>query len=133
MHPTRLAARAGKHVAQRRPRAERAVADHQPGFVQPALLEIAHDRSPGLGALAVAVLDRQELLDAVLAHTDHDEQAEPVVLAEPDRDMDAVNEQVRVAMKPQRAGPEAFVLGLPVLAQPAYRRRRQARRVLPEQ
>jgi hypothetical protein len=131
--PAGLAARGGEHVAERRPRAERAVADHELGLVQSSVLEIAHDRGPGLGALAVAVLDRQQLLHAVLADPDHAQQTEPVVLAQPDRDVDAVDEQVRVAMKPQRALPKARVLGLPVRAQPADRRRRQAGRVLAEQ
>src|SRR4051812_43191445 len=120
-------------VPERRPRTQRAVADHELGFVEPAVLEIAHDRGPGLGALAVAVLDREQLLDAVLAHTDHDQQAQPIVLAEPDRDMDAVDEQLRVAMKPEAALPEARVLGLPLLAQPADRRRLQPGSVLAEQ
>jgi len=97
------------------------------------VLQVTHHRGPRLGALAVAVLDGQQLLDAVLAHTDHDEQAEPVVLTQAHADMHAVDEQVRVAMEAQRPRPEALVLALPVLAQPTDRRRRQAGGVLAEQ
>jgi hypothetical protein len=75
-----------EHVTQRRPRAQRAVADHQPRLVEAAVLEIAHERGPGLGALAVAVLDGEQLLGPVLADADHDQQAEPVVLAQAHRD-----------------------------------------------
>ena len=83
MHPAGLPARAGEHVPERRPGAQRAVADHEPGLVEAAVLEVAHHRGPGLGALAVAVLDGKQLLGAILADTDHDQQAQPVVLTEP--------------------------------------------------
>jgi len=99
VHPAALLARAGKHIAQGGPRPERAVAGHQPRLAQPAVAEVAQDRRPGVGALAVAVLDSEQLLDAVLAHPDDDEQAQPVVLAQAHRDVHPVNEQVGVAVK----------------------------------
>jgi hypothetical protein len=100
--PSRSACTRSGHVPERGPRAERAVADHEPGLVQSARLEVAHHAGPRLGALAVAVLDRQELLDAALAHADHDEQAETVILAQAHRDVDAVDEQIRVAVDDER-------------------------------
>jgi hypothetical protein len=117
----------------RGPRPERAIADHELGLVQPAGLQIAHHARPGLGALAVAVLDREQFLGPVLAHADHDQQAQPVVLAKPDRDVDTVDEQVGVAMEAQRPRPKALVLGLPLLAQPRDRRGRQPGGVLAQQ
>jgi hypothetical protein len=133
VHPARLAPRPGKHVAQRRPRAQRTVADHELGLVGAAVFQIAHHGRPRLGAFAVAVLDSQQLLGVVFADADHDQQAQAVVLTEPNRDMDTVDEPVRVAVEAQRAGAQAFVFGLSVLAQPADRRRRQAGGILTEQ
>ena len=52
------------------------------------------DLRPSLGSdESGAVLDGQLLLDAVLAHADDDEPAQPVVLAQAHQDMDAVDEQ----------------------------------------
>jgi len=93
------------------------------GLVEAPVFEVAHGDGPGLGALAVAVLDGQRLLDAVLADADHDQQAQRVVVAEPDRDVDTVDEQVRVAMEPEAAAAELLVLALPGLREPAERRR----------
>jgi hypothetical protein len=88
--PAALLARAGVDVAQRGPRTERAVTDDELGLVQPAALHVPKDASPALGALPVAVLHGEELLLAVLAHADHDQQAHLRVLAEPDAHVDAV-------------------------------------------
>jgi hypothetical protein len=52
------------------------------GSFSPRAFRSRITEAPRLGALAVAVLDRQQLLGGVLAHTDHDEQASPIVLAE---------------------------------------------------
>ena len=57
------------------PRPQRAVADHHPRLVDTAGLEVAHHRGPAVGALAVAVLDREQFLDTVLAYADDDQQA----------------------------------------------------------
>jgi putative transposase len=53
-----------------------ALAADELGRVHPAIAEVAHHDGPGLGALAVAVLDRQQFLDAVLSDADHDQQAD---------------------------------------------------------
>jgi hypothetical protein len=110
VHPAALLASAGEHVPQRRPSAERAVAAHQARLVETAIAQIAQHGGPGVGALAVAVFDCEQLLHAVLAHADHDQQAQPVVLAKTDRDMHAITEQVGVAVKAQAAGAELLVL-----------------------
>jgi hypothetical protein len=123
----------GEHVPECRPRPERAVADHELRAAKPATLHIPEHPRPALGRLAVAVLHGQQLLGGVLAHADHDQQAQLVVLPEPHPDMDAVDEQVRVAAEPEVALAEPIVVGLPLLTQPADRRGRQPGGVLAEQ
>ena len=133
MNPAALLSRAGEHVAQRGPRAERAVAGHELRLVHPAVAQIAEHGRPRVLALAVAVLDREQLLLPVLANADHHQQAQLGILAEPDADVHAVDEQVGVAMEPQLPRAERGVLGLPLLGQPLDRAGRQARRVLAKQ
>ena len=74
-----------------------------------------------------------QLLDAVLADADHDQQAQLVVLTEAHRHVHPIDEQVRVAREREQPLAEPLVMGLPLLAQPADRRRRQPRGVLAEQ
>jgi hypothetical protein len=76
---------------------------------------------PGLGRLAVAVLDGQQLLLAVVADADHDQQAELVVLAQAYRDMDTVDEKVCVPAEAEMPLAEPLVMGLPLLAEPTDR------------
>ena len=133
MNPAALLPGSGEHVAQRGPRAERAVAGHELRLVQPAVAQIAEHGRPRVLALAVAVLDREQLLLAVLADADHHQQAQLRILAEADADVHAVDEQVGVAVKPQLPGAERGVLGLPLLGQPLDRARRQPRGVLAQQ
>ncbi len=97
VNPTPLLACFGEHVAQRRPRSERAVADDELGAVQPAALHVAEHARPRVARLAVAVLHGEQLLLAVLAHADHHEQAQLVVLAQAHRHVHPVDEQVGVA------------------------------------
>jgi hypothetical protein len=133
VHPALLAARAGVDVPERRPRTQRAVAADELGLVETAIAQVAQDDRPGLGALAVAVLDREQLLDAVLADADDDQQAQLVVLAEAHLDMHAVDEQVRVARELQAALLERGVVSLPGLGETLDRARRQPGRVVTEQ
>ncbi len=79
--------RAGGDVPQRGPRAKRVVSADEFGLVHAAVLKAPEHDGPALGALAVAVLDREKLLDAVIADPDHAAQAQPVVLAEADLDV----------------------------------------------
>ena len=62
VEPAALLARAGEDVPERGPCTQRAVADDELGLVQAAALHAAEHAGPGLGRLAVAILDRQELL-----------------------------------------------------------------------
>lgn len=55
------------------------------------------------------------------SHADDHEQAELVVLAQTDRHVHAVDEQVGVAAETQVSLAEAVVVGLPLLAQPTDR------------
>ena len=118
---------------QRGPRAERAVTGHELRLVHATVAQIAEHGRPRVLALAVAVLDREQLLAAVLADADHDQQAQPRVLAEADTDVHAVDEQVGIPVESQLPGPERGVLGLPLLGQPLDRTRRQPRGVLAQQ
>lgn len=79
-----------------------------------------------LGRLAIAVRDGQQLLDAVLADADHDQQAHLRVLTEPDPDVDSVHKQVGVAGERQQPLAEPVMVGLLLLAQPADRPDRPA-------
>ena len=103
------------------------------GSFMPAVAQVAEHGRPGVLALAVAVLDREQLLLAVLTDADHDQQAQLGILAEPHADVHAVDEQVRVAVEPQLPRAERGVLGLPLLGQPLDRARRQPRGVLAQQ
>jgi hypothetical protein len=96
-------------------------------------LEVAHHRRPRVGALAVAVIDREQLLGAVLPDADDHEQAQHVVLAEPDADVDAIDEPVGIAVEAQPTAAKRLVLGLPSLGQPLDRARRQTAGVLAKQ
>ena len=71
VHPTALLARRPVDLAQGFPETERPVAGGQLGRNrQAAALEIEQHFAPGLGALPVAVGDRQQLLAAQLVGTD---------------------------------------------------------------
>ena len=132
VHAAALLSRAGEHAAQRRPRSERPVTGHELWLVHPAVAQIAEYRRPRVLGLAVAVLDREQLLLPGLADADHHQQAQLEILAEPDADVDAVDEQVGVTVEPQLPGPERGVLCLPGLGQPLDRAGRQPQGVLAE-
>src|SRR5216684_6017306 len=63
--PAGLLAGLGPDLARRSPEPQRAVAHRHHRRGQPAPLELAQQRLPALGALPVAVLDREQLLLAV--------------------------------------------------------------------
>src|ERR1035438_4488072 len=98
-----------------------------------AALEIPEHAGPPLRALAIAVLDGEQFLDAILPDADHDQQAHLRILTEADLDVDPIHEQVRVPAEAQQPLTKPVVMGLPLLAQPADRRRRQPGGVLAEQ
>ena len=76
---------------QRLPEAERAVAGRQLGIDdQPVLVaQTEQELAPALGALAEAVLDRQQLLATLGVGPDQDQQALPLVV-EPRGEVDAI-------------------------------------------
>jgi hypothetical protein len=84
--------------------------------------------TPTLGALAKAVLDRQQCLLAIGIGADDDQQALAVVV-EPRREIDAVGPDVDETPPREVATLPALVLLLPSRHQPAHRRGREARRV----
>jgi hypothetical protein len=132
VEPAALLACSRVDVAQCGPRAPRR-SRRRRAWARFAALEGAEHAGPALGRLAVAVLDREQLLGAVLADADHDQQAKLRVLAEADLDVDPVHEQVRVAAEAEQPPAEPLVVLLPLLAQPADRRRREPGGILAEQ
>ncbi len=93
------------------PQPQRPIADSEQRRRQAALPQVAQDAGPGLRALAVAQAHRQELLGAIVAGPDDDEQAGVLVL-EPRAEIDPVGPDVG---KPavDRAVPPGAVVGLP--------------------
>jgi len=88
MVPAALVAGRREDLVERRPQAQRAVAAGQQRRRQPAIPQAQHAR-PGGAALAVAELHGEELLAAVLARPDHDQQA-AVLGLQPRAEVDAV-------------------------------------------
>src|SRR5262249_57907302 len=78
--PIALLARLRPHVPHGDPEAEGAIAHDNYGWAHTSALQIAENGLPAFGALAVAVLDRDQLLGPVRPHADHHERAEPVVI-----------------------------------------------------
>src|SRR5262249_60933991 len=95
VEPIPLLAGLRPHVAHGRPEAEGAVPDRDDRRAQAPALQIAEDGLPALGALTVAVLDRDQLLRSIRPHTDHHEGAEAVVLP-PALEMGAIDPAVDV-------------------------------------
>src|SRR3954454_1185388 len=134
VHPTPLLPGLWPDLVQRLPEAERAVAGRQLGIDdQPVLVaQTEQELAPALGALAEAVLDRQQLLATLGVGPDQDQQALPLVV-EPRGEVDAVGPEVDVAAGRQGAPLPARVLPPPGLGQAPDRRRRPPRRVGPEE
>ena len=89
MVPAALVPRLREHLPQGRPEAERSVADGEHRRAETAIAEVAQDVGPGVGALTVAELHRQELLAAVGPGADHHQQAAVLYLGA-DAEVDAV-------------------------------------------
>ena len=88
--PVALLAGLRPHVADGRPEPEGTIAHGNDGRAHAPPLQVAKHGLPALRALAVAVLDRDQLLRAVGPHANHHECAEAVVL-QPDVEVDAVD------------------------------------------
>src|SRR3954454_6556809 len=107
----------GPDLVQRLPEAQGPVAGGELGIeLQPVLVAQAEQElAPALGALAEAVLDRQQLLATLGVGPDQHQQALPLVL-EPWGEVDAVGPEVDVV-----AGWEGAALPAPLLLLPARR------------
>lgn len=101
-----------------------AVADGEHRGAHPAPLATAEQVGPRLRALAVPVIEGDQLLGHVGADADHHQQAH-LVLREPDLEVGAVDPHIHVVGAGQVALPEHGRLALPVLGQPGDRGRRQ--------
>ena len=66
-------------------------------------LQTAQHGGPALGALSVAILDRDQLLRPIGPHTDHHEGAEAVFL-QADAEVDPVGPDVDVVNRPGISG-----------------------------
>src|SRR5262245_5257272 len=95
MEPVPLLARLRPHIAHGGPETEGAVAQRDNGRAHAPTLQVTEHRLPALGALAVAVLDRDQFLCPVGWHADHHERAEAVML-QPDAEVDAIDPHVDV-------------------------------------
>ena len=126
VHPAALLARAGEDLPERRPEAERPVADGQLGVAHAALAQLPQQLEPGLRVLAVAVLHGHEFLAAVGPDAHQHQAAEPVLL-KAHVEVHAVRPAVAVADRGEAAPPPALVLRLPRLAEPAHARGGEAR------
>ena len=80
VEPVALLAGLRPHVADGRPEAEGTIANGNDGRAHAPPFQVAEHRLPTLRALAVAVLDRDQLLRAVGPHANHHECAQAVVL-----------------------------------------------------
>src|SRR5229473_6783138 len=108
MTPATLRAGLRPDLAGRGPESQRAVAYQYHRRNPAASLEIAQQGLPALGALPVAIFDRQQLLLAVGPRADHNQGAEPVVL-EPDVEMHPIDPHVNVLAPGQIAPPKGGV------------------------
>ena len=120
-------------LAQRLPEPEVAVADSEfRADLQAAAAQIHQQLAPRLLALAIAVGEPDQFLSAELVRADHDQDA-LALLIKTSIEVDAIDPEVDVALAGQTAPLPGSQLGLPGLFQPADGRRRQTRRVRPEQ
>lgn len=126
--PAPLVPRRGVRLAQPCPEAEGTVAHRQQGRGGEApLAQPPQHARPGLGALAVAELHREQLLAPILAGPDDHQQAGSVGLG-PRVEVDAVRPQVGVGGR-ERARPERLVLRRPLRLEPDDGRRAQGGRL----
>jgi hypothetical protein len=124
VEPTALLFGLGKHLAQRGPEPERAVADGERRGAHPASRGVARQVRPGPLGLPVPVGQRDQLLRAVRAHAREHQQAHPLLL-ETDVDVHPVGPHVDVVRPGRVAVAERAGLVLPLRGQPGDRRRRE--------
>src|SRR5206468_674456 len=129
--PASLLLRLREDGSQRAPDAEMPIADDHLRRRKSAPLEIAQDRRPALGRLAIAALDGEDDLPAVAQRGQHHEDR-GLVLLEPGLDVHAVHPEVDDLEIRYRPRLPELVLGLPARLEASNRRRRE-RRALTEQ
>lgn len=106
----------GKHLVQRVPEAERAVADGQDRGPHATAGAVPQQARPRLGRLAVAVRHRDQFLRAVRAHTcQHQDRGLRLLQAYPQ--VDAVRPDIDVVRGGQDTVMERGVVGLPLRGQ----------------
>src|SRR5229473_3397624 len=132
MTPATLRAGLRPDLAGRGPESQRAVAYRYHRRNHSASLEIAQQRLPALGALPVAIFDRQQLLLAVGPRADHNQGAEPVVF-EPNVEVHSVDPHINVLAPGQIASAKGSMFLLPAGGQSGDVGRRQTGRVLAQQ
>jgi hypothetical protein len=108
------------------------VADGENRGAHAAALEVTQQRRPTLRALAVAVLDGDQLLRSVGPNPDHHERTESVLL-QPDAEVDPIGPDVDVVAVGEVALLERLVVRLPSSSEAGDRGRREARCFLAEQ
>ena len=133
MHPAALAPGLGPHFLDRLPEAERAVGDRELGpDRKPAWLQVEEELLPGLGTLAHAVDQADQLLLALGRGADDDQQALRGLL-EPGLNMDAIGPEVHVALRREIALAPAHMLFRPGVLEPPDGRGREPAGILAEQ
>src|SRR5271167_2178195 len=133
MDPAALAAGLRPHLLDRLPEAERAVGDRELGRNRkPAPLQVEEQFPPGLGALAHAVNEADELLLALRRGADDDQQALGLVL-QASLHVDAVGPEVDVALGGEIASAPAYMLLRPGVLEPSDGRGREPAGLLAEQ
>jgi hypothetical protein len=131
--PAALAAGLRPHLLDRLPEAERAVGDRElRRYRKPAPLQVEEQFPPGLGALAHAVNEADQLLLALRRGADDDQQALGIGL-KTGLHVDAVGPEVDVALGGEIAPAPAQVLVRPGLLEPSDGRGREPAGVLAEQ
>jgi hypothetical protein len=95
VEPTPLLPGLGEHLAQRLPEAQGSVTDGEHRGAHPAPLAVAQQIRPGLAGFAEPVGERDQLLGAVGADSDHHQQAH-LVLLEANLEVDAVDSHVHI-------------------------------------
>ena len=132
MDPAALFAGGGEHFAQRRPEAQRPVADRNLGSArQPSPLEILEHFDPREFALAEPVMDGQQPLAPIGRRPDHDQEALALVI-ETHVAVDPVGPEVNVSIAREIAPAPRFILPAPDFFHAHDAGRRKARRILAE-
>ena len=123
MHPAALLTGGREHLPQRPPQPQRAVAHHHHRRTHPAAAQLPQQLGPGIGRLAGAVGDRDQLLGAVGPHPHDHQTAQPSLVAQANVEVDAVRPAVHIVPVRQVPSLERLAFGLPGGGQPGDDRR----------